>query len=325
MLYERNYNERLHNWLRKKGFGSKKRANTVSLATNVIAQKQETRKLNLFIHNKRFKPKNQGEFKIMNQIEQKLDSREVAGMVGKRHKNLLSDIRGYVEELNELKIQPVDFFRETVYKDAKGQERPCYDITKKGCEFIAHKLTGIKGTEFTARYINRFHDMEDVIREEIPKKQDKPKKEKLPSVNMMVKNIKEALHDAGVDSKYIAAEVVRIYSDSGYPVNAPLISDTPKLWDCTTIAKELGIFSETGRPHDKAVSAIIQKLDLFTDEIVRTAYSRNGHDGVTMQYKESVFQKVKEWLQENGYPTVIELELANGNVNKCRVVYGEVA
>jgi Rha family phage regulatory protein len=295
------------------------------LATGVIAQKQETRKRNLFIHNKGFKPKNQGEFKIMNQIEQKLDSREVAGMVGKRHKNLLSDIRGYVEELNELKIQPVDFFRETVYKDAKGQERPCYDITKKGCEFIAHKLTGIKGTEFTARYINRFHDMEDIIREEIPKKQDKPKKEKLPSVNMMVKNIKEALHDAGVDSKYIAAEVVRIYSDSGYPVNAPLISDTPKLWDCTTIARELGIFSETGRPHDKAVSAIIQKLDLFTDEIVRTAYSWNGHDGVTMQYKESVFQKVKEWLQENGYPTVIELELANGNVNKCRVVYGEVA
>ena len=31
---------------------------------------------------------------------------------------------------------------------------------------------------------------------EMPK-QDKPKKEKLPSVNMMVKNIKEALHDAG--------------------------------------------------------------------------------------------------------------------------------
>ena len=157
------------------------------------------------------------------------------------------------------------------------------------------------------------------------KKVQSPKKEKLPSVNMMVKNIKEALHDAGVDSKYIAAEVVRIYSDSGYPVNAPLISDTPKLWDCTTIAKELGIFSESGRPHDKAVSAIIQKLDIFTDEVVRTAYSRNGHDGVTVQYKDSVFQKVVEWLQENGYPTVIELELANGNVNKCRVVYGEVA
>lgn len=161
---------------------------------------------------------------------------------------------------------------------------------------------------------------------EMPKqKPDKPKKEKLPSVNMMVKNIKEALHDAGVDSKYIAAEVVRIYSDSGYPVNAPLISDVPKLWDCTSIAKELGIYSESGRPHDKAVSAIIQNLDLFTDEIVRTAYSRNGHDGVTVQYKGSVLEKVKEWLEENGYPSLIEFRLANGSVNKCRVCYQEVA
>ena len=159
---------------------------------------------------------------------------------------------------------------------------------------------------------------------EMPKK-DKQKKEKLPSVNMMVKNVKAALHDAGVDSNYIAAEVMRIYSGSGYPVNAPVILDEPKLWDCTGIAKELGILSESGRPHDKAVSAIIQKLDIFTDEIVRTAYSRNGHDGVTVQYKESVLEKVREWLNENGYPTVIELMLANGNSNKCKVVYGEVA
>ena len=159
----------------------------------------------------------------------------------------------------------------------------------------------------------------------IQKTMDKPKKEKLPSVNMMVKNIKEALHDAGVDSKYIAAEVVRIYSDSGYPVNAPLISDVPKLWDCTSIAKELGIYSETGRPHDKAVSAIIQKLDIFTEEIVRTVYSRNGHDGVTVQYKESVLEKTREWLEENGYPSLIDYRLANGSVNKCKVCYREVA
>ncbi len=264
---------------------------------------------------------------MQKQIEQTLDSREVAEMVEKKHYNLIRDIKGYVEELNELKIEVVDFFRENTYKDGKGEKRPCYDITKKGCEFIAHKLTGIKGTEFTARYINRFHDMEETIREGIPQRQkpDKPKKEKLPSVNMMVKNIKEALHDAGVDSKYIAAEVVRIYSDSGYPVNAPLISDVPKLWDCTSIAKELGIYSESGRPHDKAVSAIIQKLDLFADEIVRTAYSRNGHDGVTVQYKESVLEKVKEWLEENGYPSFIDLRLSNGAINKCRVCYGEVA
>lgn len=159
---------------------------------------------------------------------------------------------------------------------------------------------------------------------EMPKK--KPAhKEKLPSVNQMVKNIKGALNDAGVDSKYIAAEIIRIYSDNGYPVKVPLISDVPVLWDCTTMAKEFGILSESGRPHDKAVSAIIQKLDVSEAEIVKTAYSRNGHDGVTVQYKDSVFQKVKEWLEENGYPTLIEHQLSNGNTNKCKVVYQEVA
>ena len=101
--------------------------------------------------------------------------------------------------------------------------------------------------------------------------------------------------------------------------------DVPKLWDCTSIAKELGILSESGRPHDKAVSGIIQDLDIFEDEIVRTAFSRNGHDGVTVQYKGSVLEKVREWLEENHYPSLIELQLANGNVNKCKVLYREVA
>lgn len=151
------------------------------------------------------------------------------------------------------------------------------------------------------------------------------KKEKLPSVNQMVKNVKSALHDAGVDSKYIAAEIVRIYSDNGYPINVPLISEVPVLWDCTKIAKELGIMSNSGKPHDKAVSGIIQKLDIIENEIVKTAYSRNSHDGVTIQYQDSVFQKVKEWLEDNGYPTMIEYKLSNGKINKCKVVYQEVA
>lgn len=261
----------------------------------------------------------------MKQIEQTISSIEVAEMVEKKHADLMRDIRRYAEQLAESNIALGDFFKESSYKDANNQSRPCYNVTKKGCEFIAHKLTGVKGTEFTAKYINRFHDMEDTIRHGIPQKDKSSNKEKLPSVNQMVKNIKGALHDAGVDSKYIAAEVVRIYSDNGYPVKVPLISDVPVLWDCTTIAKELGILSESGRPHDKAVSAIIQKISITDDEIVKTAYSRNGHDGVTVQYKDSVMEKVKGWLSDNGYPTIIEHLLANGNTNKCKVVYREVA
>lgn len=99
-------------------------------------------------------------------VEQIIDSREVAEMVGKEHKKLLRDIRGYQEQLAGAKIGPGDFFRESTYLDANNQSRPCFMVTKKGCEFIAHKLTGQKGTEFTARYINRFHEMEEQLMKE---------------------------------------------------------------------------------------------------------------------------------------------------------------
>ena len=99
----------------------------------------------------------------MEKLEQTLSSVEIADMIDKEHSKLLRDIRRYIEQFNEAKIGFVDFFKENTYVDAKGETRPCYRITKKGCEFIAHKLTGVKGTIFTARYINRFHEMQDIL------------------------------------------------------------------------------------------------------------------------------------------------------------------
>lgn len=109
----------------------------------------------------------------MRELEQTLDSREVAGMIEKEHKLLMRDIRRYIKQIIEgnekyfieCKLAPNDFFRESEYKDSIGRTLPCYRITKKGCEFIAHKLTGTKGTVFTARYINKFHSMENALAE----------------------------------------------------------------------------------------------------------------------------------------------------------------
>ena len=103
--------------------------------------------------------------RMQKQIEQTLTSLEVAEMMRKNHADLMRDIRRYTKQLNQSKIAFVEFFQESTYMDGKGEERPCYKITKKGCEFVAHKLTGVKGTEFTAKYINRFHDMEKIIQE----------------------------------------------------------------------------------------------------------------------------------------------------------------
>lgn len=107
-------------------------------------------------------------------IEQTLTSMEVAEMVEKEHAKLLRDIKRYVAQLAEAKIGLGDFFRESTYKDANNQTRPCYQITKKGCEFVAHKLTGVKGTAFTARYINRFHEMEEELQQVSKQESERP-------------------------------------------------------------------------------------------------------------------------------------------------------
>ena len=99
----------------------------------------------------------------MQKIEQTLDSREVAEMIKKDHAMLLRDLRRYEKQFTECKIAVSDFFLKSEYKDSTGRTLPCYQITLKGCEFIAHKMTGTRGTEFTARYINRFHEMQDMI------------------------------------------------------------------------------------------------------------------------------------------------------------------
>lgn len=100
-----------------------------------------------------------------------LDSREVAEMVEKRHDHLIRDIEKYCEHLKKSQNPTLgadDYFIESEYQSGTGKSYKNYQITKKGCELIAHKMTGEKGTVFSAAYINRFHEMEDTIKDTIP-------------------------------------------------------------------------------------------------------------------------------------------------------------
>lgn len=101
---------------------------------------------------------------LMN-VTQTLSSMEVAEMVEKEHRELLKAIRRYTKLLGEGNISPADFWNDSTYEDSQGKQRPCYQITKLGCEFIAHKTTGAKGTAFTAKYIVRFHQMEEALKQ----------------------------------------------------------------------------------------------------------------------------------------------------------------
>ena len=57
----------------------------------------------------------------------------------------------------------VDYFEKSSYIDGKGEERPRYNVTKLGCDFLANKFIGEKGVLFTAKYVKRFDDMEVAV------------------------------------------------------------------------------------------------------------------------------------------------------------------
>lgn len=106
------------------------------------------------------------ELQVLNH-KQTISSREVAEMMEKRHSNLLRDIEKHtaiLEKVNELNFELVDLWQLSSYKDTKGEIRKEYQVTKKGCEFLAHKTTGERGDIFTIRYMNRFEEMEQHIK-----------------------------------------------------------------------------------------------------------------------------------------------------------------
>lgn len=89
-----------------------------------------------------------------------VDSRQVAEMIGKDHAHLMRDIAGYakiIESSSQTKFGLADFFIPSTYKDAQDKPRPCYLLTKKGCDMVA--MTGEKGVLFTAAYVTAFEAM----------------------------------------------------------------------------------------------------------------------------------------------------------------------
>ena len=68
---------------------------------------------------------------------QTITSLEIAELTGKKHKDLMKAIRNM--EPAWLKVNGRNFAL-VDYKDAKGELRPCYSLTKTECLYIATKF-----------------------------------------------------------------------------------------------------------------------------------------------------------------------------------------
>lgn len=109
------------------------------------------------------------------QAVQTIPSYEVAKMIGKEHKEVLQYIEGRTNKEGKILVtgiipvllsedlHPVKYFMESTYKDSTGKENKCYEVTKMGCEMLANKQQGAKGILFTAKYVKRFNEMENML------------------------------------------------------------------------------------------------------------------------------------------------------------------
>ena len=110
----------------------------------------------------------------MKEIEQTITTLEISEMLNMRHGNILrklegrelkgKHVNGIIDILTQHHLESSEYFIKSVYKDSSGKESTCYKVTRLGCDFLANKFNGEKGIIFTAKYVKRFHEMEEAIK-----------------------------------------------------------------------------------------------------------------------------------------------------------------
>lgn len=159
----------------------------------------------------------------MNKLENKLSSREVADMMEMEHSKLLRKIDDINEDFRKAKIGFSKYWVEDTYK-AEGNNKSYreFQITKRGCEFLANKTTGTKGNLFTDRYMDRFEEMKECIEGETqkilsPKEQLKlqlqileEQDQKIEGVVQKVTNLEDNMPLFNIECKELQAAVKRI-------------------------------------------------------------------------------------------------------------------
>lgn len=224
-----------------------------------------------------------------------IDSREVAEMIGKNHKELMRSIRGYVEILEpSAKLRSADFFIESTYQDANNQTRPCYLLTKQGCEMVANKMTGEKGILFTAEYVQAFNKMEEHIKlnsnEKVDKLAEMETETKLNNSQTRKANSLMRMHKQCNDP--IVKEL--LFKKAIETLTGKKLITTKKTYSAEEIGKKFNISANK-------VGRIANANNLKTEqygEVVLTEYNDKAQ-GSTFRYYDTVIPVIEKILKEN--------------------------
>ena len=216
-----------------------------------------------------------GNLEVLAGHKETMTSLEIAEVTGKEHKNVMRDIRNILEQgVNQLNFELVE------YPDKKGELRPCYNITKKGCLILASGYDAL----LREKIINRWEELE--IKERtggfaVPQtfsqalmlaaKQQEQIEQQKKAIEAKDKKIAEdapkvVFSDAVVGSKSscLIGELAKILTQNGYKIGQNRLFD--KL-------REEGYLGRSGEYYNIPNQKYVEQ-GLF--ELKKTTHSENG-------------------------------------------------
>ena len=231
----------------------------------------------------------------MNQLDQKISSRKVAEMMEVRHGDLLEKIDKINKDFTQRKIPFSKYWNETTYKDSSGKENRGFQVTKRGCEFLAHKTTGTKGNIFTDRYMDTFEQMKEAIKtgQSITSKDDKDQVKLMNARSRMANTYMRLANVETLSKEYKNILVAK----AGQVLAGEEIIPLPKLIQKTMTAEEVG--KKLGIT-SCMVGRIANKNNLKQDGVYgefrrdKSKYSSKEVD--TFVYYSNVLEKFREFI-----------------------------
>lgn len=193
-----------------------------------------------------------------------INSIEIAELTGKRHSDVLRDIRILVEQLGN---QNERNFALVNYEDSKGEKRPCYVLTKKGSLCLAAGYdAGLR-----MKIIDRWEQLE---------------KERMDKIIMMPNFSNPAEAARAWALEYEAKQQALLEAKDAKDNVKRLIHDT-KTYTATQVAKELGMCSA-------------QELNNIL-ESKKIQYKQNGTWLLYAKYSELGYVSIKQMELDNGH------------------------
>ena len=258
----------------------------------------------------------------MNNLVASISSREVAEMMETRHDNLMNKIEKHtaiLEKVTDLKIKVSDLWQLSSYKDNTGRTLKEYQVTKKGCEFLAHKTTGEKGDLFTIRYMNKFEEMEQYIKEQqVPQLTEKQmsqlqilngdEMERIGALKQYEGVITKPLIDT-IEKQSDAINELKPHAEYAERV----LEDKKTLLTPTQIAKDFGMAG-------KALNALLHDLGVQYKQngqwLLYAKYQGKGYTGPYQpdipnakpqtRWTQAGKKFIHDILRKNGYKTILE-------------------